>query len=377
MMISGLRALPWAIAVFLSLAAAASKPACAQEQEASDEPPVLERVAPAYPESLAHAGVEGEVRLSVLVSESGTVADVHVLSGLPEFAGAAEAAVRRWRFRPPVVNGVPQRVWIQVPVRFELDSRTASGGNNSSVVESDSPAAKPEYVQNLPEVVFRVPLCGAIDESTLVGPTSRGRSIHVLVGKDGRVQRAVWTDPSPHSMELQTRAKHWLFRPARDDHDAPVAVWVALPIPHPPCDSLMDRPDTEVLEALAEADSLHVSHAGAAFSIVATPGDRAANSGGAHAVAQRVRSWLEDERAFEGAGPWVTDCVPAPDWTLEFAGSRGAVRLDIATACAWMQVTQRGRLLFVPYEPIRDDVKALLTLIESTPVGRHATGRNR
>jgi protein TonB len=86
--------------------------------------PLAERkTALPYPPLAQRQGVEGTVELSVLVDETGKVADAKVVSGPPQRVGLTEAAietVKRWKFRPATKNGVPVKVWLPVKVDFKL-----------------------------------------------------------------------------------------------------------------------------------------------------------------------------------------------------------------------------------------------------------------
>jgi TonB family protein len=77
----------------------------------------------AYPPIALWQKVGGVVELSVLVDETGKVADVTVITPAGGKAGLNEAAVdnvKRRHYRPATKDGVPVRVWINVRVRFEL-----------------------------------------------------------------------------------------------------------------------------------------------------------------------------------------------------------------------------------------------------------------
>jgi protein TonB len=67
-------------------------------------------------------GVEGSVRLKVLVTETGTVAEVQVTgsSGDRRLDAAARECVRRWLYRPAIQDGKPRRVYTHATVEFEL-----------------------------------------------------------------------------------------------------------------------------------------------------------------------------------------------------------------------------------------------------------------
>jgi len=65
-------------------------------------------------------GVQGPVVLSVLVDTDGMVEQVHVVSGEPQLAGAAEDAVRQWRFQPYLSHGQAAEFETRVTVNFAL-----------------------------------------------------------------------------------------------------------------------------------------------------------------------------------------------------------------------------------------------------------------
>ncbi len=86
-----------------------------------DEPPaVVTAVTPAYPDLAREAGVEGTVRLRVLVGRDGRVHDVHVDGSVPMLDEVACAAARRWVFTPALAGGHPVEVWVAIPIRFRL-----------------------------------------------------------------------------------------------------------------------------------------------------------------------------------------------------------------------------------------------------------------
>jgi TonB family protein len=85
-------------------------------------PKKLNHVPPDYPPSMRDAGLEGVVPMEALIGKDGTVSSVRLLSAQvhPEFARAAEEAVRQWRFSPTLLNGEAVEVRMTVSVRFSL-----------------------------------------------------------------------------------------------------------------------------------------------------------------------------------------------------------------------------------------------------------------
>lgn len=76
---------------------------------------------PAYPRSALRGGVGGNVQLHIEVGADGVPTDVEVVgsSRNRELDRAAVQAVRRWRFRPAMRNGVPVADSVQQTISFE------------------------------------------------------------------------------------------------------------------------------------------------------------------------------------------------------------------------------------------------------------------
>ena len=71
---------------------------------------------PQYPSLARLTHAEGDVDFAIVVSPQGSVIATHVLGGQPLLRGAAENAVRHWRFRPFVANGKPAQIQTSVVV---------------------------------------------------------------------------------------------------------------------------------------------------------------------------------------------------------------------------------------------------------------------
>ncbi len=77
---------------------------------------------PVYPPRCLRLGLEGVVRVRVLVGENGVPQEVAIAatSGEALLDEAALEAVREWVFKPALRNGVPARSWAVVPIEFKL-----------------------------------------------------------------------------------------------------------------------------------------------------------------------------------------------------------------------------------------------------------------
>ena len=90
---------------------------------AYDDPPVAIRVpSPTYPEFAKKAGIQGTVILWVHITESGKVDDVKVMESVfPALDQEAVKALMKSRWKPAKQTGTPVAVWVNFPVKFELD----------------------------------------------------------------------------------------------------------------------------------------------------------------------------------------------------------------------------------------------------------------
>jgi protein TonB len=83
---------------------------------------VVEMRPPTYPPSARRQGIEGTVRVRVLVGPDGKVIQALVVktSGDDALDAAALEAVVDWRFEPAQLDGEPVRSWASVPIAFKL-----------------------------------------------------------------------------------------------------------------------------------------------------------------------------------------------------------------------------------------------------------------
>ena len=84
-------------------------------------PKVLHKVDPDYTEEAKAAGIDGTVRLSVVVGADGQARAITVVRGLD--AGLdlkAIEAVEKWHFQPGTKDGEPVPVWAQIEIIFRI-----------------------------------------------------------------------------------------------------------------------------------------------------------------------------------------------------------------------------------------------------------------
>lgn len=99
-----------------------------QAPAAAPHPPVsvmmegnlLHRITPTYPIMAKQLGVQGTVLLHAIISRSGRIEQLEVVSGHPLLRVAALDAVKNWVYRPYRLNGEPIEVETQITVNFVL-----------------------------------------------------------------------------------------------------------------------------------------------------------------------------------------------------------------------------------------------------------------
>jgi protein TonB len=73
---------------------------------------------PAYPAAAQAAGIAGLVFIDAVIDTTGAVREARVVGSIPGLDVEAQAAVRGWKYAPPVIDGKPVEVLKLVSVRF-------------------------------------------------------------------------------------------------------------------------------------------------------------------------------------------------------------------------------------------------------------------
>jgi TonB family protein len=80
-------------------------------------------VKPVYPLEARANGIEGTVRLHVIIAKDGSILQLEVISGHPLLTQAAQDAVRQWKYEPTLLNGQPVEVDTTIDVLFQLNKK--------------------------------------------------------------------------------------------------------------------------------------------------------------------------------------------------------------------------------------------------------------
>ncbi len=81
---------------------------------------LVSRVDPEYPPEARRGRIEGTVVLHAIISKTGDIDSVEVVSGHPALAPAAIEAVKQWKYKSYLLNGKPVAVDTQILVNFTL-----------------------------------------------------------------------------------------------------------------------------------------------------------------------------------------------------------------------------------------------------------------
>jgi protein TonB len=81
---------------------------------------LISRIQPVYPALAMQSRIQGDVILHAIIGKEGDVSELQVISGHPFLVKAALDAVRQWRYRPTLLNGLPVEVETTITVSFVL-----------------------------------------------------------------------------------------------------------------------------------------------------------------------------------------------------------------------------------------------------------------
>jgi protein TonB len=85
-------------------------------------PKMIKKVAPEYPDLAKASRISAIIIMEAQVDTHGAVQSVNVLKGHPLFDEPAMAAVKQWRYRPLLLNGVPTEFIVTVTLTFSIQT---------------------------------------------------------------------------------------------------------------------------------------------------------------------------------------------------------------------------------------------------------------
>jgi TonB family protein len=82
---------------------------------------LIARPDPVYPAEARAAGIQGSVLLRAIISKTGDIEDLKVVSGPKELTESAIDAVKQWKYKPYLLNGEPVEVDTTITVNYMLE----------------------------------------------------------------------------------------------------------------------------------------------------------------------------------------------------------------------------------------------------------------
>lgn len=98
----------------------AQKPARVRVSQGVAEKNILKKVPPKYPQEARRNFIQGTVMLEAVIAKDGSITNLRVMSGNPLLAASALDAVKKWRYRPYMLNGEPVDVETTIKIDFHM-----------------------------------------------------------------------------------------------------------------------------------------------------------------------------------------------------------------------------------------------------------------
>jgi TonB family protein len=178
------------------------------------------KVPPVYPPLARQARIQGTVILNVIITKSGDIGAVRLVSGHPMLAPAAIDAVKQWRYQPYLVNGQAEDVATSLQINFTLaDARLPDGAaGDSTGVQAGALGGDAGGPPRVSEAVMRGLRTQKIDPvypSTAWQADVQGLVLLVLrIDREGNVADVTLVSGHPLLVQAAMDAvKQWKYRP--------------------------------------------------------------------------------------------------------------------------------------------------------------------
>lgn len=171
-----------------------------------------------YPLVAQQRKIQGEVMLNVVVSETGDVDSVEVLSGDPVLADAAVSAAKKWKFQPFIKNGKPVKVSTKLPLDFAFGDQVTDVSPPADASNSSSPNGQ---AQNRVRVASGVMVGMLIHKVAPIYPEQARRNyiqgtviLEAEIDKTGRIANLKLVSGPKELVDAAVGAvQQWRYRP--------------------------------------------------------------------------------------------------------------------------------------------------------------------
>jgi TonB family protein len=178
------------------------------------------KVTPVYPPLARQARIQGTVILNVIITKSGDIGAVRLVSGHPILAPAAIEAVKQCRYQPYLVNGQAEDVATSLQINFTLaDDRLPDGvAGDTPGVQAGALGGDAGGPPRVSEGVMRGLRTQKIDPvypSTAFEADVQGLVLLVLrIDREGNVADVTLVSGHPLLVQAAMDAvKQWKYRP--------------------------------------------------------------------------------------------------------------------------------------------------------------------
>jgi TonB family protein len=110
----------WLLLLGTTFVAQEARDSTVRISQANANQNLTNRISPTYPALAKAARIQGDVRLEVFISKTGNVDSVKVVSGHPMLIPSAVEAVKKWQYKPFLVDDQPVTVKTEIEVPFSL-----------------------------------------------------------------------------------------------------------------------------------------------------------------------------------------------------------------------------------------------------------------
>ena len=158
-----------------------------------------------YPDEAREKQLQGQVMVKMLVSETGDVDSVEVVSGDPILAKAAVAAAIKWKFKPFIKNGKPVQVFTTVPFNFAFSGNVSDSSQTPQRVRVSSGVSKGLLIHKV-NPVYPMEARQARIQGTII--------LEARISKEGRiVDLSVISGPPELAPAAIGAVQQWRYRP--------------------------------------------------------------------------------------------------------------------------------------------------------------------
>jgi TonB family protein len=182
-----------------------------------------------YPSAAFREGIQGQVWLRALISETGKVETVQVLSGDPLLLDEAVRTAKKYRFKPYIKDGKPIKLWTRIPLDFyfadklvqlkktaltsqEMPSSPEDAGADADAASSASSPVILSQQESENRLIHQI--APSYPHAARRNHIQGTVSFKALIGKDGRIANLTPLSGPPELIPASVGAvQQWRYQP--------------------------------------------------------------------------------------------------------------------------------------------------------------------